>query len=364
MGGEELWQLFGIDVGMNFDLYRPFAKSHDVHPWQGHLFAHPKRIAIVILVWLLVVQSLSARAAEVKYFPVQAGDHPHDVAPAPDGTVWYTGQRAGVLGRLDPKTGSVERIPLGKGSAPHGVIVGPDGAAWVTDGGQNAILRVDPRSEEVKAWPLPASHGGANLNTAAFDGKGRIWFTGQTGIYGRLDPATGQMDVWDARKGVGPYGITATPSGDIYYVSLAGSFLGKPDLETGETTVIEPKTKDAGTRRVWSDSKGRLWVSEWNVGNLSVYDPASKSWTVHKLPGDQPHTYAVYVEEKGKVWVSDFGANAILSFDPKSEAFESFPSDKPDVAVRQLNGRAGEVWGAESATDRLVVIRTTNKGVN
>ena len=104
--------------------------------------------------------------------------------------------------------------------------------------------------------PLPASRGGANLNTAAFDGKGRIWFTGQTGIYGRLDPVTGKMDVWDAPKGIGPYGITATPSGDIYYVSLAGSFLGKPDLETGETTVIDPKTKDAGTRRVWSDSKG------------------------------------------------------------------------------------------------------------
>jgi len=45
----------------------------------------------------------------------------------------------------------------------------------------------------------------------------------------------------------------------------------------------------------------------------------------------------------------------------KSEAFESFPSDKPDAAVRQLNGRAGEVWGAESATDRLVVIRATGK---
>ena len=189
--------------------------------------------------------------------------------------------------------------------------------------------------------------------TAAFDGQGRIWFTGQTGIYGRLDPATGKMDVWDAPRGVGPYGITATPSGDIYYVSLAGSFLGKPDMETGETTVIEPKTKDAGTRRVWSDSKGRLWVSEWNVGNLSVYDPASKGWTIHKLPGDEPHAYAVYVDDKG-------GSNAILSFDPKSEAFESFPSDKPDATVRQLNGRAGEVWGAESGTDRLVLIRATS----
>jgi streptogramin lyase len=46
-----------------------------------------KRFAIVVLVWVLVMPSLSARAAEAKYFPVQEGDHPHDVAPAPDGTV-------------------------------------------------------------------------------------------------------------------------------------------------------------------------------------------------------------------------------------------------------------------------------------
>jgi len=317
--------------------------------------------AIAVLVLQLVMPSRLAGSAEVKYFPVQAGDQPHDVAPAPDGTVWYTGQRSGVLGRLDPKTGGIERIALGRGSAPHGVIVGPDGAAWITDAGQNAIIRVDPTSKEVKSWLLPASRAGANLNTAAFDGKGRIWFTGQTGIYGRLDPATGKMDVWDAPKGIGPCGITATPCGDIYYVSLAGSFLGKPDMETGETTVIEPKTKGAGTRRVWSDAKGRLWVSEWNVGNLSVYDPALKRWTVHNLPGDDPHAYAVYVDDKGKVWVTDFGANAILSFDPKSHSFENFPSDKPDAAVRQLNGRAGEVWGAESSADRLVVIHTTGK---
>jgi virginiamycin B lyase len=319
---------------------------------------NPRSIALAALVLLLPQTAL---AQQVKYFGVPAGDHPHDVAPAPDGTVWYTGQHTGVLGRLDPKSGAVERIALGQGSRPHGVIIGPDGAAWVTDSGLNAIVRVDPASKEVKAWPLPEARANANLNTPAFDGQGRIWFTGQAGIYGRLDPKTGNMDVWDAPKGRGPYGITATPNGDIYYVSLAGDYLGKPDLATGAVEVIAPKNAQAGPRRVWSDSQGRLWVAEWNLGNLSVYDPAAKSWVVHKLPGAGPHAYAVYVDDKDKIWVTDFGANAILSFDPKTGSFKSFPSDKQDAAVRQLNGRQGEVWGAESGTDRLVVIAAGGK---
>jgi virginiamycin B lyase len=305
----------------------------------------------------LCLLSGPARTGEVHYYEVPAGDRPHDVAPAPDGAVWYTGQHKGVLGRLDPKTGEVRRIPLGEGSRPHGVIVGPEGHAWVTDSGLNAMVRVDAKTEEVSVFPLPQSASNANLNTAAFDGEGRVWFTGQTGFHGRLDPKTGTMDVWESPRGRGPYGITATPSGEIYYVSLAGSFLGKPDLETGETTVIEPKTEEAGTRRVWSDSKGRLWVSEWNTGNLSRYDPSTKSWAVYRLPGEDPRTYSVFVDDRDRPWVSDFGANAILKFDPETETFESFPSDQRGAAVRQMLGRPGEMWGAESGTDRLVVIR-------
>jgi virginiamycin B lyase len=314
-----------------------------------------------VLCFALLLLPGGARAAQVQYFDVPKGDHPHDVAPAPDGTVWYTGQLTGVLGRLDPKTGEVRRIPLGEGSRPHGVIVDAHGAAWVTDSGLNAIVRVDATTHEVKSFPLPKSGSNANLNTAAFDGRGHLWFTGQTGIYGRLDPETADVRLWDAPKGKGPYGIATTPKGEIYYVSLAGSFLGRPDLDTGETEVVEPKSEDVGTRRVWSDSMGRLWVSEWNAGNLSVYDPTAKSWRVYKLPGENPHAYAVYVDDKDKVWVSDFGANAILKFDPKTESFEHFPSDRESAAVRQMLGRPGEVWGAESGTDRLVVIRA-NEG--
>ena len=57
------------------------------------------------------------------------------------------------------------------------------------------------------------------------------------------------------------------------------------------------------------------------------------------------------------VWLSDFGANALVRFDPVKEAFEVFPLPSSDANVRQLLGRHGEVWGAESGVDRLVVLR-------
>jgi virginiamycin B lyase len=237
------------------------------------------------------------------------------------------------------------------------VIVGPDGAPWITDSGLNAIVRVDPATEEVQSFPLPAGRGSANLNTAVFDTSGVLWFTGQNGIYGRLDPAVGQVELFDAPRGRGPYGIAATPGGEVYYVSLAGSYLGRIDTETGEATVLEPPTPGQGARRVWSDSQNRLWISEWNAGQLGLYDPAADAWREWPLPGANPQAYAVYVDDQDIVWLSDFGANTLVRFDPTQESFESFPLPTPSASVRQILGRPGEVWGAESAVDKLVVVR-------
>ena len=296
--------------------------------------------------------------AAPRYYDVVAGSGPHDVAasPAPNGPVYYTGQRNGTLGILDPATGRVEEVKLGARSAPHGVIVGPDGAPWITDGGLNAIVRVDPGTRAVKAWPLPAEAANANLNTAAFDRRGRIWFTGQSGWYGRLDPAKDDMKVWRAPRGYGPYGIATAPSGEVWYASLAGNHIARIDVETGVATPVDPPTPRQGARRVWPDAKGRLWVSYWNTGQVGMYDPAARSWREWKLPGDHPQAYSVWVDEQDAVWLTDWSSNAIVRFDPVTGRFESFPSDRPRANVRQMLGRSGEAWGAESGTDRLVVV--------
>jgi virginiamycin B lyase len=300
----------------------------------------------------------AAAGVEPAYFDVARGSHPHDVAatPAPGGLVYYTAQATGKLGILDPATRKFEEIALGPGSAPHGVIVGPDGAPWITDGGQNAIVRVDPKTRAVRVWRLGEDAAYANLNTLTFDAKGRVWFTGQNGFYGRLVPGTNDMKVWKAPRGRGPYGIATSPAGEVYYASLAGDHIARIDTETGAATVIEPPTPNQGARRVWPDSKGRIWVSYWNTGQVGRYDPATRTWREWRLPGDRPHAYSVWVDAADKVWLSEWTMNAIVRFDPVKETFESFPSNRGGANVRQMLGRAGEAWGAESGNDRLVMV--------
>jgi virginiamycin B lyase len=217
-------------------------------------------------------------------------------------------------------------------------------------------VRVDPKTRAVKAWPLPEGSGYTNLNTAIFDGKGVHWFTGQSGVYGSLDPKTGDMKVFNAPKGRGPYGIHVTPQGEVYYVSLAGSYLGKINPD-GKTTVIEPPTKGQGARRVWSDSKGDLWLAEWNSGNLSRYTPKTGAWKTYKAPGESPKVYAVYVDETDKPWISEWSSQTMMRFDPATEKFATFKSSSGTANVRQIHGRKGEVWTPESAADKVVVYR-------
>lgn len=303
-------------------------------------------------------QQLAPQDLVVESFPVPPGSGPHDVAPALDGGVWYTAQHIGELGWLDPATGESRHTDLGSGSSPHGVIVDAEGTAWVTDSGLNAIVAVDPSGQEVTTYPLPDDRAGANLNTATIDGDGILWFTGQSGVYGRLDPDTGDMAVFDAPGGRGPYGIATTPAGDVFYASLAGSFVGKVG-DDDSTTVLEPPTPGQGARRVWSDSSGRIWVSEWNSGNLSRYSPETETWDTWHLPGESPQPYAVYVSESDIVWASDFRSNSIVRFDPTTEEFHLYPLPHNPGNVRQILGRPGEVWFPESAADHLLLIRET-----
>jgi streptogramin lyase len=80
-------------------------------------------------------------------------------------------------------------------------------------------------------------------------------------------------------------------------------------------------------------------------------------WFMSRWPArscSAAHPYAVYVDAHDIVWVSDFGIGALLRFDPGIGRFDRVAPQAGDVWIRQLLGRPGEVWGADSAHDRLI----------
>ena len=184
-----------------------------------------------LLASLLAAGAAAAQVTLQEYpLPPRVGAHDVWADPAPDGPVWFSAQRSGHLGILDPKTGKVELIPLGE----RLVAARRDRrrrrravAHRRRPERDRARRSEDARGEEVAAARRERATRTSTPRSSIE--KGIHWFTGQSGIYGRLDPRTGDMKVFDAPQGRGPYGIHATPDGVVYYASLAGSHIARID---------------------------------------------------------------------------------------------------------------------------------------
>jgi virginiamycin B lyase len=106
-------------------------------------------------------------------------------------------------------------------------------------------------------------------------------------------------------------------------------------------------------RAAWADGRKKNVV-----GKVAVYDPKGGRWREWRLPGERSPALRRLRGRSRPRLLTDFGANAVVHFDPVRERFETFRLRSPGASVRQLLGRPGELWGAESGADRLVVARS------
>ena len=117
-----------------------------------------------------------------------------------------------------------------------------------------------------------------------------LWFTGQNGVYGTPRPEMRHLEVFDAPTGPRPLWHDHYAGRRVYYASLAGNHIAHGS--TGRpVTAMAIGSADAGqgARRLWADSSGRIWVSEWNAGQLGLYDPVVRdAGASGSLPGDNP----------------------------------------------------------------------------
>ena len=291
------------------------------------------------------------------------GSRPHDPLAAADGSVWWTGQFASRLGRLDPKSGAMKEFPLKTAdSGPHGLVEDKAGNIWFTGINKNYIGKFDPKTGNVTEYPLP--EGARGPHTPIFDQKGTLWFTIQSGQVGRLVPSTSEMKVVSTpSQNTYPYGIQVNTKGVPWYVDFRGNRVGSIDPATMQIKEYPLPSAEARPRRIALTPDDLVWYTDYARGYLGRFDPATgavREWPSPGGPQSQPYGIA---SRAGVLWYSESAVrpNTLVRFDPKTEKFQTWIIPAGGGVVRNMmTTSAGNLVLAESGVNRVAVVEIKN----
>ena len=318
---------------------------------------------LTILATAATVGTLNVRIVEYEVRTPKS--RPHDPAVAPDGSLWYTGQAANKLGRLDPKTGEFKEYPLKTpNSGPHGLVADKDGNIWFTAISAGYVGKLDPTTGDIKEY-RPADGTEIDPHTPVFDHDGILWFTNeQTNYIGRLDPKTGKMTLAKVPTAHAvPYGIVILPNNTPFFCEFGSNKLGNLDPKTMKISEYTLPAGGAHPRRLALAPDGTIYYTDFARGYLGHFDPASgtllKEWP--SPGGSESEPYGIAVTKDGEVWYSESGVkpNTLVKFDPKSQSFSAQPIPSGGGVVRHMVATPdGRLYLACSGVNKVAVVET------
>ena len=310
----------------------------------------------VILSGFAAVETLSVQIME--YEVPTPNSRPHDPAVAPDGSLWYTGQAANKLGRLDPKTGEFKEYPLKTPkSGPHGLVADKDDNIWFTAISGGYVGKLDPRTGEIAEY-RPSGGGEIDPHTPVFDHDGILWFTNEeTNYIGRLDPKSGKMTlIKSPTPHAVPYGIVILQNRTPFFCEFGTNKLASVDPSTMKIREYILPAASARPRRIALAPDGTIYYTDFARGYLGHFDPSGgkllKEWL--SPGGSESEPYGIAITNDGEVWYSESGVkpNTLVRFDPKSERF----------STKQIPSGGGVVRNMVATSDRRLYLACS--GVN
>jgi streptogramin lyase len=276
---------------------------------------------------------------------------PHDVAMDPQGNAWV-GERAGKIGKFDPKTleFTERNAPPGPATPLRQRLGNPQidskGVMWVADGPNQRWLSYDTNTDKFLAFAWPRGKGGAGGNTMAIHPNGTIWATGGNKEARMLDPATGEFKFFEApsaktHKGPpGAYGMAIAGDGAVWFAEDEADLMARVDPVTGKVDEYKiPYTEGhAFPRRMNTDGNGDVWVALWEAGKLMKIDHKTKAMTIYSPPTPSSGNYSVIVDKKNNyIWVAQHQVDKIARFDPKTEEWVEFPLAEAESDPRRID---------------------------
>lgn len=287
------------------------------------------------------------------------GSRPHDPLAAKDGSLWYTGQLANVLGRLDPASGKFTEFHLKTAhSGPHGLQEDKDGNIWYTGNTGSLIGKLDPKTGIDTEYPTPER---GDPHTLIFDKEGILWFTMQNlNRIGRLDPKTGEMKLLTPPTANSrPYGMALNSKDIVFFVEFGANKVGSIDPKTLEFREYKLPDAAARPRRIAITSDDIVWYSDYARGYLGRLNPATGEVSEWPSPsGSKSEPYGISAIND-IIWYSESGStpNTVVRFDPKTEKFQSWAIPGGGNIVRNTSvTREGDFVLANSLMNEVTLV--------
>lgn len=327
------------------------------------------------IVFLILVSSLSCAGQSgwdvtIREYDVPTDKaRPHDPEVAPDGSLWYTGQYANNLGRLDPKTGEIKEYKLKtEKSGPHGLVADGQGNIWYTGNSAAHIGKLDPKTGDVTEYQMP-DPAARDPHTAIFDKNGILFFTVQQGNFiGKLDPKKDPKSAVTLHKmpeeGVRPYGIIIGADGLPYFAMVGTNKIGRIDPETlAVKEYVLPE--GARVRRLTSAKDGFIYYADFARGYLARLDPKTSKVEEWLSPGGEgSRPYGIAATGDGMIWYSESGVepNTLVVFDPSKKTFEKWPIPSGGGVVRHMVATPdGKLYLANSGVNKVAIAEVRKK---
>ena len=300
--------------------------------------------------------------AEIRMWDVPTlGSRPHDPLAARDGSIWWTGQLANKLGRVDPKTGAIREYSMKSAlTGPHGLAEDKSGNIWFTGNSAALIGKLDPSTGVVTEYPLPDANA-KDPHTLNFDQSGILWFTvQQSNMIGRLDPASGAIKlVTPPTPKARPYGLKINAEGVPVVVEFGTNKVATVDPKTMAIKEYTLPRAAARPRRLAIGPDGMVWYVDFAGGQLGRLELATgevKEWP--SPSGAKSEPYGI-VFTKGALWYSESAAkpNTIVRFDPATEKFQSWAIPGGGDIVRNMDVTPdGNPVIADSLTNQIGLV--------
>ena len=287
---------------------------------------------------------------------------PHDPAFAPDGSGWYAGYMANLLGRVDATTGEITEFTLPtENSGPHGLVADGQGHIWYTGHRVSLIGQLNPQTGEVVEYPMPDPAVSVPY-TPIFDHDGVLWFTAQNANYvGKLDLKSGEVTVKVlATADAMTHGIDISQSGIPFFDMSGTNKIGSIAPETMEITeYVLPE--GARPRRIAVTNDNTVWYTDLARGFLGRLDPATGQVEEFPSPGGaESEPYGIAATSDGVIWYSESGVqpNTLVRFDPETGSMHTWPLPSSESTVRHMVAAPDDtLWLACSGSGTVVHVR-------